>query len=118
MAEAITKKWYVVRAISGKEKKVKELIDMEVGRTKGMKDRIAQVLIPMEKFYQIRDGKKVSKERNFFPGYVLMEADLTGEIAHSIKNLPNVIGFLGSEKGGDPVPLRQSEVNRILGTVD
>ncbi|HRD52878.1 MAG TPA: transcription termination/antitermination protein NusG [Flavobacteriales bacterium] len=118
MAEAITKKWYVVRAISGKEKKVKELIDMEVGRTKGMKDRIAQVLIPMEKFYQIRDGKKVSKERNFFPGYVLMEADLTGEIAHSIKNLPNVIGFLGAEKGGDPVPLRQSEVNRILGTVD
>jgi transcriptional antiterminator NusG len=79
---------------------------------------ISQVLIPTEKFYQIRDGKKVSKERNFFPGYVLMEADLTGEIAHSIKNLPNVIGFLGSEKGGDPVPLRQSEVNRILGTVD
>ena len=79
---------------------------------------ISQVLIPTEKFYQIRDGKKVSKERNFFPGYVLMEADLTGEIAHSIKNLPNVIGFLGAEKGGDPVPLRQSEVNRILGTVD
>jgi transcriptional antiterminator NusG len=79
---------------------------------------IAQVLIPMEKFYQIREGKKVSKERNFFPGYVLMEADLTGEIAHGIKNLPNVIGFLGAEKGGDPVPLRQSEVNRILGTVD
>ncbi len=117
MATATTKKWYVVRAISGKEKKVKELIDMEVSRS-NMKDHIAQVLIPMEKFYQIRDGKKVSKERNFFPGYVLMEADLTGEIAHSIKNLPNVIGFLGSEKGGDPVPLRQSEVNRILGTVD
>lgn len=118
MAEAATKKWYVVRAISGKEKKVKELIDMEVSRTKSMKDRIAQVLIPMEKFYQIREGKKVSKERNFFPGYVLMEADLTGEIAHSIKNLPNVIGFLGAEKGGDPLPLRQAEVNRILGTVD
>jgi transcriptional antiterminator NusG len=79
---------------------------------------ISQVLIPTEKFYQIRDGKKVSKERNFFPGYVLMEADLTGEIAHSIKNLPNVIGFLGARKEGDPVPLRQSEVNRILGTVD
>lgn len=118
MAEATAKKWYVVRAISGKEKKVKELIELEVGRSKGMQDRIAQVLIPMEKFYQIRDGKKVSKERSFFPGYVLMEADLTGEIAHSIKNLPNVIGFLGAEKGGDPVPLRQAEVNRILGTVD
>jgi transcription termination/antitermination protein NusG len=112
-----SKKWYVIRAISGKEKKVKELIDMEVSRS-GMGSHIAQVLIPMEKFFQIREGKKVSKERNFFPGYVLMEADLTGEIAHSIKNLPNVIGFLGAEKGGEPVPLRQSEVNRILGTVD
>jgi transcriptional antiterminator NusG len=112
-----TKKWYVIRAISGKEKKVKELIDMEVSRS-NMGTNISQVLIPMEKFMQIRDGKKVSKERNFFPGYVLMEADLTGEIAHSIKNLPNVIGFLGAEKGGEPVPLRQSEVNRILGTVD
>ncbi|HQW05851.1 MAG: transcription termination/antitermination factor NusG [Flavobacteriales bacterium] len=113
-----SKKWYVIRAISGKEKKVKEMIDLEVSRSKSMGSYIAQILIPTEKFYQIRDGKKVSKERNFFPGYVLMEADLTGEIAHSIKNLPNVIGFLGSEKGGDPVPLRQSEVNRILGTVD
>lgn len=117
MAEVSTKKWYVIRAISGKEKKVKELIDTEVRRS-NMGTYISQVLIPMEKFYQIRDGKKVSKERNFFPGYVLMEADLTGEIAHTLKQLPNVIGFLGAEKGGDPVPLRQSEVNRILGTVD
>ena len=85
--------------------KVKELIDMEVSRS-NMGTYISQVLIPMEKVLQIRDGKKVSKERNFFPGYVLMEADLTGEIAHSIKNLPNVIGFLGAEKGGEPVPLR------------
>lgn len=112
-----TKKWYVVRAISGKEKKVKELIDMEISRS-SLGAYVSQVLIPMEKFFQIRDGKKVSKERNFFPGYVLLEADLTGEIAHTIKNLPNVIGFLGAEKGGEPVPLRQSEVNRILGTVD
>ena len=105
-----TKKWYVIRAISGKEKKVKEMVDMEVSRS-NMGTHISQVLIPMEKFYQIREGKKVSKERNFFPGYVLMEADLTGEIAHTIKNMPNVIGFLGAEKGGDPVPLRQAEVN-------
>lgn len=116
MADA-SKKWYVIRAISGKEKKVKELIDMEVSRS-NMGSYIAQVLIPTEKFYQIREGKKVSKERNFFPGYVLLEADLTGEIAHTLKQMPNVIGFLGSEKGGEPVPLRQTEVNRILGTVD
>ncbi|MBL7964039.1 MAG: transcription termination/antitermination factor NusG [Flavobacteriales bacterium] len=117
MATVGTKKWYVIRAISGKEKKVKELIETEVLRT-GLKTYVSQLLIPTEKVYQIRDGKKVSKERSYFPGYVLMEADLTGEIAHSIKNLPNVIGFLGAEKGGDPVPLRQNEVNRILGKVD
>jgi len=79
---------------------------------------ISQVLIPTEKVFQIRNGKKISKERNFFPGYVLIEAILTGEIPHMIKNLPNVIGFLGDRKGGEPVPLRQNEVNRILGKVD
>jgi transcriptional antiterminator NusG len=119
MAEekTITKKWYVVRAISGKEKKVKELIEMEVDRN-GMTDYVSQVLIPTEKVFQIRNGKKVSKERNFFPGYVLIEASLVGEVPHMIKNLTNVIGFLGGEKGGDPMPLRPAEVNRILGKVD
>mgnify|MGYP000934374734 CR=1 FL=1 len=117
IAQTSTKKWYVLRAISGKEKKVKEVIDAEVRRS-NMGAYISQVLIPMEKFYQIKDGKKVSKERNILPGYVLLEADLTGEIAHTLKQLPNVIGFLGAEKGGDPVPMRMTEVNRILGKVD
>lgn len=107
----------MVRAISGKEKKVKELIEMEVDRN-GMGDYVTQVLIPTEKVFQIRNGKKVSKERNFFPGYVLIEAALVGEVPHIIRNLTNVIGFLGGEKGGDPMPLRQTEVNRILGKVD
>lgn len=111
------KKWYVVRAVSGKEKKVREYIESEINRM-GINDAVAQVLIPTEKIYQIRNGKKVSKERSFFPGYILIEAVLTGEIAHAIKNLPNVIGFLGAERGGDPVPLRPAEVNRILGKVD
>lgn len=111
------KKWYVVRAISGKEKRVKEQIDLEISRMK-LTNFVSQVLIPTEKVYQIRNGKKISKERNFFPGYVLIEADLQGEIAHIIKGLPNVMGFLGAEKGGEPLPLRQVEVNRILGKVD
>ena len=111
------KKWYVVRAVSGKEKKVREYIESEINRM-GKNDAVAQVLIPTEKIYQIRNGKKVSKERSFFPGYILIEAILTGEISHAIKNLPNVIGFLGAERGGDPVPLRPTEVNRILGKVD
>lgn len=117
MAQEIKKRWYVVRAISGKEKKVKEYIEMEIDRMK-MTDYVAQILIPTEKVFQIRNGKKVSKERNFFPGYVLIEASLVGEVPHVIKNVPNVIGFLGGEKGGEPMPLRQTEVNRILGKVD
>jgi transcriptional antiterminator NusG len=83
-----------------------------------MKDHVDQVLIPTEKVYQIRKGKKVSKERSFFPGYILLQANLIGELPHIIKNLTGVIGFLGETKGGDPVPLRASEVSRILGTVD
>ena len=116
MAE-IKKRWYVIRAISGKEKKVKELLELEIDRHK-LNNYVEQVLIPTEKVYQIRKGKKVSKERNFFPGYVLIEAALVGEVEHVIKSMSNVIGFLGGVKGGDPLPMRQSEVNRILGKVD
>ena len=113
----VDKKWYVVRAISGKEKKVKDFIESEI-KALGLDDFVAQVLIPTEKVYQIRNGKKVSKERNYFPGYVLIEASLVGEVPHVIKNINNVIGFLGAEKRGEPIPLRQSEINRILGKVD
>ena len=113
----ITKKWYVIRAISGKEKRVKELLELEIDRHK-LNDYVEQVLIPTEKVYQIRKGKKISKEKNYFPGYVLIQAALIGEVEHVIKSLTNVLGFLGATKGGDPLPMRQSEVNRILGKVD
>ncbi len=116
MAE-IKKRWYVVRSISGKEKKVKEYLDVEITRLK-LNEFIGQVLIPTEKVFQIRNGKKVSKEKSYLPGYVLVEAALVGEVPHVIKSIPNVIGFLGNEKGGDPSPMRLSEVNRILGKVD
>jgi transcriptional antiterminator NusG len=112
----VNKKWYVLRAIGGKEKKVKEYIESEIARLK-LQEYVSQVLIPTEKVYQIRNGKKISKERSFFPGYILIEAALVGEITHILKNVPNVIGFLESE-GDNPTPLRQSEVNRILGKVD
>ena len=114
MAE-IEKKWYVLRAISGKEAKVKEYLEADI-KNSDLGDYVSQVLIPTEKVYQVRNGKKIVKERSYLPGYVLVEAALVGEVAHHLRNTPNVIGFLGgSEK---PVPLRQSEVNRILGTVD
>jgi transcription termination/antitermination protein NusG len=121
MAEAKTNnelvlKWYVVRSISGKENKVREYIENEI-RALGLSDYVKQILIPTEKVYQIRKGKKISKERNFFPGYILIEAALMGEVPHAIKNVTGVIGFLG-DKNGSPVPLRMSEVNRILGKVD
>jgi transcriptional antiterminator NusG len=81
-----------------------------------LQDYISQVLIPTEKVYQVRKGKKITKERNYFPGYILIEAVLTGEIPHIIRNIPNVIGFLGTR--GEPDPLREAEVKRILGKVD
>lgn len=110
-----TKKWYVLRAVSGKEKKVKEYIDSEIVHH-NLSEYISQVLIPTEKVYQIRNGKKISKERSYFPGYIMIEALMIGEIPHILKNIPNVIGFLGDK--GKPTPLRISEVNRILGKVD
>ncbi|MEW5846157.1 MAG: transcription termination/antitermination protein NusG [Bacteroidota bacterium] len=115
--EETVKKWYVLRAIGGKEKKVKELVENEIKRLK-LDDFISQVLIPTEKVYQIRNGKKISKERIYYPGYVLIEAALVGEIPHILRNIPNVLGFLGDPKTGEPIPLRQAEVNRILGKVD
>ncbi len=111
------KKWYVIRAIGGKEKKVKEYIEHEIAHL-NLQDFVSQVLIPTEKVYQIRNGKKVSKERSYFPGYVLIEAILVGEIPHILRSIPNVIGFLGEERNGTPIPMRQSEINRILGKVD
>jgi transcriptional antiterminator NusG len=112
----VERKWFVVRVISGKEKKIKQYLEQEITRLK-IQDFISQILIPTEKIYQIKDGKKISKEKNFFPGYILLEANLTGEIPHIVKSIPGVIGFVGV-KGEKPVPMRLSEVNRILGKVD
>ncbi len=117
MAETLEKKWYVVRAVSGQENKVKTYIENEISRL-GFSDYVEEVLVPTEKVVQIRNGKKVNKERVYFPGYVMVKANLGGEIVHVIKSITGVIGFLGEVKGGDPVPLRKAEVNRMLGKVD
>ena len=121
MSSAEQKQWYVLRAIGGKEKKVKEYIEAEI-RHRHLEDFIAQVLIPTEKIYQIRNGKKISKERVSYPGYVLVEAALVGEIPFILRNVPNVMGFLGDSKESSKkmlaTPLRQQEVARILGRVD
>lgn len=107
--------WYVIRAASGNEKKVKQYIENEVARQK-WQDYIKQVIVPTEKIYQIRKGKKISREKSFFPGYVLIEAILTTEIIHTLRSLPGVLGFLGTK--GEPIPMRPAEVRRILGKID
>ncbi|MDR0386195.1 MAG: transcription termination/antitermination protein NusG [Prevotellaceae bacterium] len=117
MAEETGKKWYVLRSVGGKEKKVKEYIENEI-RSMHLENYVTQVLIPTEKIYQIKNGKKVSTERIFYAGYVFVEAILEGEVVHVLRNIPNVAGFLSETKGGDPVPLRAAEVNRILGHID
>lgn len=121
MSETGLKQWYVVRAIGGKEKKVKEYIESEI-KHRGLHDQISQVLIPTEKVYSIRNGKKVSKEKVSYPGYVLVEAEFVGEIPYILRNVPNVLGFLGDTKEAGKqllaTPLRAQEVARILGRVD
>ena len=109
------KKWYVLRAVSGKEAKVKEYIETDI-KLRGLTDKVTQVLIPTEKVVQVRNGKRIVKEKSYLPGYVLVEAELVGDIAFTLRNTPNVLGFLGGMD--EPTPIRQAEINRILGTVD
>ncbi len=113
------KKWYVLRAISGKENKVRETIESEMKST-SLGQYVSQVLIPTERVYQVsKTGKKIAKERTYLPGYVLIEADLVGEVQHRLSEMQNVIGFLGDgSRSSDPVPLRASEVSRILGKAE
>jgi transcriptional antiterminator NusG len=117
MAEG-KKEWYVLRAISGKEAKVKEVLDAAIKNTP-LGDYVSQVLIPTEKVYTTRNGKKVLKDRMVYSGYVFVEAELTGEVIYELRNTTNVIDFLrGRAKGSQPEPLRESEVMRMLGKVD
>jgi transcriptional antiterminator NusG len=109
-------KWYVLKAVSGKEAKVKEYIEALMKNDKVLADHVGQVLLPTEKYAQLRNGKRVVKEKLFLPGYVLVEAQLDGEITHTLRYIPNVLGFLGGMD--NPSPVRQADINRILGTVE
>ena len=111
------KRWYSLRVISGKERKIKERIELEIKRS-GWDDIVTQVLVPSEKVYKIRNGKKVILDRNILPGYILLEATperFSAEIVQGISNMPNVIHFLGRTH---PIPMQESEANRMLGKVD
>ncbi|MCB9032552.1 MAG: transcription termination/antitermination factor NusG [Chitinophagales bacterium] len=111
------KKWYVLRVISGKEKKLRDYIEKEI-KASQWENIVTQIVVPTEKVYKLRGGKKVIHEKNFFPGYLMIEADskrFSGDIIQSIQNITNVISFIERNK---PIPLKPAEVNRILGKVD
>ena len=110
------KKWYVLRAVSGKEAKVKEYLEALMRNNESLAANVGQILLPTERYAQLRNGKRVVKEKLFLPGYVLVEACLDVEVAHTLRFIPNVLGFLG---GLDkPSPVRQADINRILGTAE
>lgn len=107
------KKWYVLRVISGKETKVKEYMEAAIKRDQLLSSHVGQILLPTEKYFSTQNGKRKIKERFFLPGYLLVEAELIGEVAHTLRFMPNVLGFLGGLD--NPTPVKQSEVDRILG---
>ena len=115
-------KWYVLRVVSGKERKVKEYLDKEVNRS-GWSETIRQVFLPMEKVYKVQNGKKVMREKNYFPGYVMIEVSdgkLSDDMVQHISSVSNVMHFLTDGKGskGNIISLRKAEVNKMLGKVD
>lgn len=115
-------KWYVLRVVSGKERSVKEYLDKDIQR-QAWGDRIRQVFLPMEKVYKVQNGKKVMREKNYYPGYVMIEVAggrLTDDMVQHISNISNIMHFLTDGKGskGNIISLRKSEVNKMLGRVD
>ena len=109
-------KWYVLRAVSGKEAKVKEYIEAEIKHNALLSEHVNQVVIPTEKHASLRNGKRVVKEKISLPGYVLVEAELIGDVAHTLRFMPNVLGFLGGLD--NPTPVRQADINRLLGNAE
>ena len=113
--DAVTAHWYVIHVYSGFENKVAQSI-REQARQKGVEDQIVDVQVPTEEVVRVRRGTKVSSERKFFPGYVLVKMELTDQAYHLIKNTPKVTGFLGS--GSKPMPVSEREVARIIGAIE
>ena len=109
-------KWYVLRAVSGKEAKVKEYLEKAIVNNDVLKDNVVEILLPTEKYAVLRNGKRVIKEKLYLPGYVLIQARLQGEVAHTLRFMPNVLGFLGGLD--NPSPVKQADINRILGSAE
>ncbi len=122
VAEQKESKWYVLRVVSGKERSVKEYLDKDIARN-GWTTIVRQVFLPMEKVFKVQNGKKVMREKNYFPGYVMLEVEdgkLTDDIVQHVSNISNIMHFLTDGKGskGNIISLRKAEVNKMLGKVD
>jgi transcriptional antiterminator NusG len=113
--QVMDKKWYVVRTFSGHENKVKTLLESELEDNESLRAKIDEILVPMEKVFEVKDGKKKSKTKNFFPGYILVQADLDNQVKEFILNTQSVMGFLGTKN--NPNPLQPEEVKRIVGRI-
>jgi transcription termination/antitermination protein NusG len=113
--QVMDKKWYVVRTFSGHENKVKNLLETELEDNDSLRGKIEEILVPMEKVFEVKDGKKKSKTKNFFPGYILVQADLDNQVKEFILNTQSVMGFLGTKN--NPNPLQPEEVKRIVGRI-
>jgi len=111
----LDKRWYVLRTYSGHEAKVKTYLETEIARM-GLQEKISNVLIPSEKVFEIKDGKKKSRLKNFFPGYILIEAVLDKESTHLILEAPSVMGFVPDKN--NPAPLQPEEVRRLIGKME
>ena len=109
------KRWYVLRTYSGHEAKVKTYLETEIARI-GLQEKISNVLIPSEKVFEIKDGKKKSRLKNFFPGYILVEAVLDKESTHLILEAPSVMGFVPDKN--NPAPFQPEEVRRLIGKME
>lgn len=107
------KNWYIIKTVSGHENKVKSFLETEI-RNSNQKDNIGNIVIPVEKILQIRNGDKILIEKVYFPGYIIIEAFLSGEILHSIKKIPGVINFLTEKKGGKPIPMKKQDITDLL----
>ena len=109
------RKWYVLRTFSGHEKKVRQYLEREIERL-GIEDKLTDIMIPTETVFEMRGGKKRTREKTFFPGYILIHAVMDNVLQHVVTGLPSVVGFLGA--GDQPTPLRPDEVDRIFGRLD
>ncbi|SFP18408.1 transcription antitermination protein nusG [Cohaesibacter marisflavi] len=109
------KRWYIVHAYSNFEKKVAEDIRQKADQT-GLGDLFDDILVPTEKFVEVRRGRKIESERKFFPGYVLVKMAMTDDAYHLIKNTPKVTGFLGADN--KPMPISNAEAERLMSQVE